>query len=242
MRVETDKVISVIWLIIILVLSISSIFFMFSIILVPINIIDPSVMTTLMFLSWIPGIIGFIITMVLIYKLVKRRNTHFRRQILLFEDIINVVKELANKKGVDIKYHIDPCERIIREAKIEETEKNAVLWVIISFITGGIALLYVYYFLMKDFYKHERREDFFWEDIGKALNTCGLSIPPLKRTIILPDRNFILYLILTIITIGIFMFYWLYVLIKDPNEHFKYHTIIEDELLKRLEAATAEES
>ena len=91
---------------------------------------------------------------------------------------------------------------------------------------------------MKDFYKHERREDAFWEDIGKALTACGVTAPLPRRTITLPDRSFALYLILTIITFGIFGIYWLYVLLKDPNEHFKHHILVEDQLLGQLESIT----
>jgi hypothetical protein len=89
---------------------------------------------------------------------------------------------------------------------------------------------------MKDFYKHERREDGFWEDIGKVLDKCDIKFSAPRRTEILPNRSFVLYLILNIITAGLFGIYWLYVLLKDPNEHFKYHIQIEDELLSTLES------
>jgi ABC-type multidrug transport system fused ATPase/permease subunit len=95
---------------------------------------------------------------------------------------------------------------------------------------------YVDYRLMKDFYKHERREDHFWENVDKALNTCGIREPLPRRTKILPDRSFALYLMLSIVTLGMFSIYWDYVLINDPNEHFKYHILAEDHLLHQLES------
>jgi len=36
----------------------------------------------------------------------------------------------------------------------------------------------------------------------------------------LPSGSFVLYYILSIITLGLFEFYWYYVLTKDFNEHF----------------------
>jgi predicted permease len=129
-------------------------------------------------------------------------------------------------------------ERTIREAKAEETEKSAVLWAILSAIIF-IASWYVYYFLMKDFYKHERREDTFFEDVSRVLGKSGVTFAPPRRMKPIPDRSFILYLIVTIITAGIFGIYWLYVLLMDPNEHFKYHIGLEDELLKVLELGIA---
>lgn len=185
--------------------------------------------------SWVLTIIGFIVSIILTYKLVKRRNTHFKRQVFLFEDMITAVKTLATKKKVDIEVGLSSCERTVRETKAEETEKSAVLWAILSAIIF-LASWYVYYFLMKDFYKHERTEDGFWEDIGKVLDKCDIKFSAPRRTEVLPNRSFVLYLILNIITVGLFGIYWLYVLLKDPNEHFKYHIQTEDELLNTLES------
>lgn len=229
MRAEADKMMSTAWLFIYIIPIVSIILTVFFIAL------GPAAFVPLMGLSWILIFVSFIVQIVLIYKLVKRRNTHFRRQSFLFEDVVNAIRDLAAKKGVDVQIPISSCERIIREAKAEETEKNAVLWAILSAIIF-IASWYVYYFLMKDFYKHERREDGFWEDISRALAACGITMPLPRREAPIPDRSFILYLILTIITLGIFGIYWLYVLIKDPNEHFKYHIIVEDQLLRLLES------
>jgi hypothetical protein len=35
---------------------------------------------------------------------------------------------------------------------------------------------------------------------------------------------------------GLFGVYWIYVLLKDPNEHFKYHIEEESQLLSALES------
>jgi len=183
-------------------------------------------------------IIGFIVNLVLTYKLVKRRNTHFKRQQFLLEDIVAAAKTLAEKKRADAEVGLSSCERTVREFKAEETEKGAVLWAILSAVpyVGSLASWYIYYFLMKDFYKHEKREDGFWEDIGKLLDKCGVKFSAPRRSESIPDRSFVLYLILSIITVGIFGIYWLYVLLKDPNTHFKYHMQVEDQLLSTLES------
>jgi flagellar biosynthesis/type III secretory pathway M-ring protein FliF/YscJ len=177
---------------------------------------------------------SFIADILLVYKLARRRNSHFKRQIFLFEDVVTAVRAIARRKGVDVEVGLASGDRAVREAKAEETEKSAVLWTILSVITG-IAVFYVWYFLMKDFYKHERREDGFWEDLGKTLDKCGLRFSVPRRTETLPDRSFALFFILTLVTLGLFGIYWVYVLLKDPNEHFRYHVQVEDQLLTALE-------
>lgn len=183
-------------------------------------------------------IISFIAYIVLIYKLARRRNTHFKRQIFLFEDLVAAVKRIAADKSVDVEVGLASCERTIREAKMEETEKNAVLWALLSAVTG-LAAYYVWYFLMKDFYRHERREDGFWEDLRKTLDKAGVTVPMPRRIEPTPNRSFILYLILTIVTLGLFGIYWVYVLLQDPNHHFRYHVQIEDQLIPALETAAS---
>ncbi|TET19872.1 DUF4234 domain-containing protein [Candidatus Bathyarchaeota archaeon] len=240
MRDEADPKMSNAWLIIYLIpifaIIIGIVSVLFSIILSP--MLGPEAALPVIvgiFLVPLLGLIGFVVSIILTYKLVKRRNTHFKRQVFLFEDLISAVKSLATKKKVDVEVGLSSCERTVRETKAEETEKSAALWAILSAVVF-LASWYVYYFLMKDFYKHERREDGFWEDIGKVLDKCDIKFSAPRRTEILPNRSFVLYLILNIITVGLFGIYWLYVLLKDPNEHFTYHIQIEDELLSTLES------
>ena len=255
MRTESDPMMSNAWLLVYLIPVIASvagiITFFLSIIIfgvemgtyVPDGPTYPNVFPFVpVLVGWavlilLLGVIGFIVSLILRYKLVKRRNTHFKRQQFLFEDVTSAVRTIAEKKGVDVEAGLSSCNRTVREARAEETEKGAVLWAILSAIIF-LAEWYVSYFLMKDFYKHERREDGFWEDLKNVLNKIGVTVSLPRRVEATPDRSFVLYLILTIITVGLFGIYWIYVLLKDPNEHFKYHIQVEDELLSALESVT----
>jgi hypothetical protein len=49
-----------------------------------------------------------------------------------------------------------------------------------------------------------------------------------------PQRSVTLYVIVTIISGGIFGIYWLYALIEDPNKHFIQHVSLEDSLMEKL--------
>ncbi|MEA2090145.1 MAG: DUF4234 domain-containing protein [Thermoproteota archaeon] len=235
MRLESDSIMSTAWLLVYLI-PVISLVTMFSLFVVA--FVHPEIAWLFMIVIVVLSVIGFIVSIVLIYKLVKRRNTHFKRQTFLFEDALTTIKDVASKKDVNVDVELSSCERTLREMKAEETEKSAALWAILSAIIF-IATWYVYYFLMKDFYKHERREEGLLEDVSRVLSKCDIAFTPTRRMEMVPDRSFVLYLILSIITLGLFNIYWLYVLIKDPNNHFKYHIHFEDELLKTLESAAA---
>lgn len=166
----------------------------------------------------------------LLYRLVKRRNMHFQRQLFLYDDLIALAKDMGTKKGIDIALPLNNLDRTSREAKFEETEKSAALWAILSFIFGIISF-YVFYFLNKDFYRHERRQDIFTDDLAKLLAMVGISLNLPRTSYPVPDRSFILYLVLTIVTGGLFAIYWVYTLLTDPNNHFQYQALIEDTVL-----------
>ncbi|MFQ6130020.1 MAG: DUF4234 domain-containing protein [Candidatus Hadarchaeaceae archaeon] len=182
------------------------------------------------------GIVGAILLLILIYKLIKRRNEHFKRHQLLEEDIVKALGSSAGRKRRKIEDKLASIELSTREAKLNEKEQPAFLWAILCFFIP-IVSLYVGYFLMRDFYRHERREDFFLEDLGKtAAPIVALELPRRFRSI--PDRNIILYIVLTIVTAGIFGIYWLYTLVVDPNNHFDHQVRWEDKLLSSLSKGT----
>ena len=182
------------------------------------------------------GLINVAVSIIFMYILVNRRYTHFKRQKFLYEDIIAAISSLPKPDETEVDVSLSSLERTSREANAEEIDKSAILWSILSAFIPFVQL-YVYYFLMNDFYRHEKREDGFWTDTSKTLNTLGVNFSVPRRTEAMPYRNFVLYLILLIVTVGLFGVYWIYVLIKDPNEHFKYHIETENLLISSIESA-----
>ncbi len=240
-REETDRVVSVAWVfapivaIVVLVLTFVALF-AFAFAFMPgtsPGVLDPLVAGGFAGVFGLFALVG-IIFIYLYYVLIKRRNLHFARQVRLLQAAVPLLREAAQSKGVDVEARLVPVERSLREAQDEEAEKSAVLWVVLSLVTG-IAGIYIFYFLMRDFHRHERREDGLIEDIGHVLSDLGQMELP-RRVDPVPRRSFALYFILTIITLGIFEIYWIYTLIKDPNTHFREQAKLETELLSRLEA------
>src|SRR6266571_3111249 len=246
MRVESDSYMSAAWVIVPILPIVGGILFFTAIFLTAFSggfaTTPPTPGTTptfaagffgLLALFYIGTFVVVILYVIMLYKLVKRRNAHFNRQRFLYEDLINMAKELASKKGVDLSLPLNNLDRTHREAMVEETEKSAALWAILTLVTG-IAALYIFYFLMKDFFKHERKEEMFIEDLNRALVTTGITVNLPRRTVPIPDRSFILYFILTLVTVGLFQIYWLYVLLEDPNNHFRQQALIEDTIISQV--------
>ncbi len=188
---------------------------------------------------WVASVVVSIVFIYLTYVLIKRRNKHFARQQRFYEDLVAVLKEMAARRGVNIDVSLGNMDRTVRDMKMDEGEKSAVLWAILTIIPviEIVASLYILYFLTKDYFKHERREDALLEDVARSLTAMNISFDN-RRTDAVPERSYLLYIILTIVTVGLFGIYWWYALIKDPNIHFKSQVIFEDTLLNILSTAT----
>lgn len=203
------------------------------------------------------SIVAFVLNIVIaymIYRLVHRRKTHFVRQDLLYEDLTSAAEELVTKKGVRMEAStgLNNLHRIAREARVYEPERSAVLWVILTLAgtslpsatflaapTGAglmplLAVLYVYYFLTKDFFRHERREDAFIRELLGVFAIAGVSVSLPYRNPPIPERSFAVYIVLSVVTVGFFWVYWVYVLVNDPNNHFRQQALVEDTLMAQM--------
>ena len=182
------------------------------------------------------GVIVYVILALLPwYKLIRRRSEHFRRDRILREGLIFYIRGIASERGIEgqMSTELATMTAIHSEANGEEDEKSAMLWIILSIITFGLLGLYVSYFLTKDPHNHDVRQLVFMQQVQSAFSK-------LQKTIVFPfwkamtGRSFFLYLVLTVLTGGLFALYWVYVLISDFNEHFRAQWQIEDQLLPNL--------
>jgi hypothetical protein len=220
-------------------------------------VIDVSTIDAILVIYAVTAFILSIVFSLMLYRLVRRRNSHFTRQLFIYEDLARAAKEVAAKKGVDASSSLSNLERLSREAQVDERVRDPVLWsAILVFAAGatipsvsavsgftGIGLVavfaqyYVYYFLMKEWFVHERREDYFIDELSRLSTTTGLSLALPRRAQPIPNRSFAVYLILTIVTVGFFGVYWVYVLLSDPNQHMRYQSVAEDTMIGQLSAA-----
>jgi hypothetical protein len=182
------------------------------------------------------GVIVYVILALLPwYKLIRRRSEHFKRDRILREGLISYVRGVASERGIEsqMSTELATMTAVHSEANGEEDEKSAMLWIILSIITFGLLGLYVSYFLTKDPHNHDVRQLAFMQQVQSAFSK-------LQKTIVFPfwkamtGRSFFLYLVLTLLTGGLFALYWNYVLISDFNQHFRAQWQIEDQLVPNL--------
>lgn len=177
-------------------------------------------------------IVTSIIYFILYYKLIKRRNEHFKRDMMLREGIIQFIHNRSYKteRVYEVSADLGALQSIHAFARSEENEKEAILWAILSVIVPFIGL-YVMYFLTKDPGIHDSRQNPFIRYSSSALHKLGITVQPSWKTI--PQRSAVLYVILSVF-IPFFIIYWFYVVIKDLNNHFRTQRVFENSLVNAL--------
>jgi hypothetical protein len=167
------------------------------------------------------------------YFLIDRRNHHFKRQQLLFDA---VPKYLSALKSFASQENIGRLAELSEDSMFEEQDRPAGLWAILSIFATPIVGLIVAHNLTQDLRKHEERQSAFQQTLSSALEEADIAHPPIAS--LKPHkRDPIVYIVLTVITAGLFWIYWFYTLLKDYNEHFIDQAALEDELLASLKPA-----
>jgi hypothetical protein len=147
------------------------------------------------------------------YRLIEGRNRHFRRE-------ANLEKQIAaflRKQGKEPPATPDGFR-----------EMNAKAWAAaIILVVPVFALTYL---LSKDLLMHEKRQD-------ELLASAFPERMFMPQTI--PIRK---YAVITIVTLGVGIVYWLYKIVNMYNAHFKAHRKIEKEIVKLMEETRVGES
>jgi hypothetical protein len=174
------------------------------------------------------------------WRLFRRRNDHFNR-IRRLKHRLAMFLEQEMTLDVDILRRPEPL--LDRREKYHSPLIFA-LWLVFSYagwlmvvhwsfallsVVGAVLGLVVYYWLTVDYYFHERGEIEYFGKVAGLLEQRSYRLQP-QPMLYLPQRRFGLYILFSIITFGIFTIYWMYVLFRDPNQHFDTHDFWEGQL------------
>jgi len=140
------------------------------------------------------------------YRLIKGRNRHFHHQ----TEWEKQIEDFFIEQG--------------RELPVKSgsfSEMNTKVW------TTSIILIFpvftLTYLLSKDLLTHEKRQDEFLAYVFPERMFMPQTIPIRK------------YVLITIITLGVGIVYWLYKIVNMYNAHFKAHREFEKKIIKLME-------
>ena len=189
------------------------------------------------FQKWVNlSYLAFAGLMAFLYHLIRRRNEHFGREHAFLEDLLGELEARAAAQPDrldEFRARLVPARKTLDEIRIKEARRDPLVWTVSAFFVG-ILILFVYYFLMKDFYRHEQREDLFLQQLSFAASAIGVSLQPPGRDRPLANRSFVLSAVLSLVTFLAYWMYWNYRMIQDQNQHLVSEWELEDNLLTTI--------
>jgi hypothetical protein len=140
------------------------------------------------------------------YRLIEGRNKHFRRE----ADLEKQITAFLRKQGKEPPATSDGF-----------SEMNTKAWA--ASIILVVPVFVITYLLSRDLLIHERRQDRFLADAFPERMFMPQTIPIEK------------YAVITIVTLGVGIVYWLYKIVNMYNAHFKAQREVEKEIVKLME-------
>jgi hypothetical protein len=164
-----------------------------------------------------------------IYYFLDRRNKHFKRQHVLF----TAISQYFQSRSTAISENAGKLAQLSEESVFEENDRPAGLWAILHVFVTPIVSLVVAYNLAQDLRQHEQRQLEYQATLASAIEEAGFPrpTPASPRT---HNRDPMVYLIVSLITAGLFWIYWFYTLLRDYNEHFEDQARLEDVIIASL--------
>jgi len=146
------------------------------------------------------------------YRLIGSRNNHFRRQAGLEKQIATFLRKQGKEPPTSDNF----------------SEMNAKAWTAaVILIIPAFAITYL---LSIDLLTHERHQDKFLASVFPERMFMPQTIPIKK------------YALITIVTLGVGIVYWLYKIVNMYNAHFKAHREVEKEIVRLMEEKRIGES
>jgi len=181
------------------------------------------------------GIYGFYV----FYQLVRRMRDHNSRRLELLDAATAVAWEQAGRQG--LQQELEPSFQraaghlaVLR--RMTNDFREPVIWLVLAIVARGITEVVAFVLLDQDLVKHEQAEAGVEHELSVIYDRLGQPLPfpdldRLKR----PD-NYVGRIVATIFSFGIYMFWWYYNQMEEPNQHFISNWTYEDELVNAVDA------
>jgi hypothetical protein len=181
------------------------------------------------------GIYGFYV----FYQLVRRMRDHNARRLELLDAATTVAWEQAGRQG--LQQEMTPTfERAAGHLSVLRQMtgdfREPVIWLLLAIVARGIVEIIGFVLLDQDLVKHSHAEAGAGQELSVIYGQLGQHVPaPSQDQVKRPD-NYVGRILATIFTFGIYMFWWFYNQMEEPNKHFTSDWAQEDQLVAAVNA------
>jgi hypothetical protein len=183
------------------------------------------------------GIYGFYV----FYQLVRRMRDHNARRLELLDAATTVAWEQAGRQGLQQEMapsferaagHLAVLRRMTSDFR------EPVIWLVLAIVARGIAEIVAFVLLDQDLVKHSQAESGAGHDLSVIYGQLGQQVPSPDQGQVKGPDNYVGRILAAIFTLGIYMFWWFYNQMDEPNKHFTSNWAQEDHLVNAVNAVS----
>jgi hypothetical protein len=194
----------------------------------------------------------------MLFELVRRLKDHHARRLEMLDAANAYAWEVAGQRSLqdDLRPHFERAAAGLENLRLIGTKlKDPVVWLAILIGTFfatiaflrlpylgainvlGIAVLFVVYCgLDRDLINHDTAEGDVEAELATIFSWLGQPLPQPDPARINGKHNYVARIIVSIVTLGIYTFWWTYNLMNEPNRHFEINWAWEDTLAHDAQA------
>jgi hypothetical protein len=187
------------------------------------------------------GVFGFF----LFYQLMRRDRDHNRRRLDLLDGANAFAWERATERGLADELRpaferIAAQLEVLRRLTTEFRDPN--IWLVIDivasgarFIGAGIAQIIGFILIDKDLDTHDRAEGAIEADLSAIYARLGVTVPNPDPARVKGPQNYVARVIVSILTCGIYVFWWIYDMQVEGNRHLEVNWPFDNAIVEAVE-------
>jgi Domain of unknown function (DUF4234) len=172
------------------------------------------------------------------YKRMARVDGFARRKQSYYQELIEWTRREATARGEEDAVHhelVDLGDETARACQKQLRAMHAGIQLLLTFVTLGLWSFYVLYRLNRYWWDAQVFEQDFDDKLSQMWSKMGIVRYPLNFKVDPgKNRNYALWLILSIVTLGIWGLVWDYKIQTDPDNLFDEYHSIEDTVLQTI--------
>jgi hypothetical protein len=114
--------------------------------------------------------------------------------------------------------------------------RDPVIWLVLAIIARGIVEIIAFVLLDKDLVKHDRAEVGVEYELSLIFGRFGHTVPDPDQARVKGENNYVGRIVATVFSLGIYLFWWYYNQMIEPNRHFEGNWIQEDAVVAATRA------
>ena len=114
--------------------------------------------------------------------------------------------------------------------------REPVIWVVLAIVARGLVEIIAFVLLDQDLVKHDHAEIGVEYELSVIFGRFGQTLPAPDQGRAKGQDNYVGRIIATIVTLGVYLFWWYYNQMIDPNRHFQTNWAEEDALVAAANA------